>query len=565
MNRSFSLENNFQQFLQANKQQQVWSMLEFWALQHPDKVALVDYRSPDKPACTFAELYHRACGMTSALINLGATPHQKALIFLRPSLNFHPLIFALFRLQIIPIFIDPSMPRGEFLKAVKLLRPEIIIAEPIAIWFSRFYSEEFASLTLSITSKKSFALDLPCLEDFPEASPLEVAKLPWAKDDNLAAILYTSGGTGIPKAVPYTHSIFWHQTLNLRELFGLTEHDRDYPGFPLFSMFTLCLGMQSGITQIDPRGPARCNPEAVARDLVQSQATFAAGSPAIWEKVARHARHHGMVFPHLKFLTLFGAPVSLRLHREWAPLLPQGTTYTPYGATEALPVACISGQEILRQFSTLIFEGRGTCVGRPAPGIEIAIIPITDEVFTQAQELPTLLPGEPGEICVKGPVATSEYLFQSEETELSRVHTAHGFWHRMGDLGYLDKNGFLWFMGRKKHRLDACGALISTETVEATYNDHPEVQRCALIWARNPKGERVPTLAIERTDGKKLCRKDAQKFEKHLFEFSARNPQARQVSHFVYVKKMPVDVRHNIKIDRQKLSEKFCGKFSKIY
>ncbi|HAZ13289.1 MAG TPA: hypothetical protein DCY86_10910, partial [Bdellovibrionales bacterium] len=141
----------FEQFLQSNKNEQVWSMLEFWAIHRPLKTALVDYRSTDKikPSRTFAGLYHKACGIVSGLIMLGAAPQSKALIFLRPSLDFHPLIFALFRLGITPIFIDPSMPRNEFLKAVKFLRPEIIIAEPLAIWFSRFYSEDFASLSLS--------------------------------------------------------------------------------------------------------------------------------------------------------------------------------------------------------------------------------------------------------------------------------------------------------------------------------------------------------------------------------------------------------------------------------
>ncbi len=546
-----------EQFLRSNNQDHVWALLEFWAKEQPKKMALVDYRSKKLLSLSFAELHAKACGIVKILSNLKTRPGQKALIFLRPSLDFHPLIFALFRLQIVPIFIDPSMPRPEFLKAVKLLKPEIMIAEPLAIWFSRFYSEEFSSITISISSKKSLALDLPSLQDFPAAAPEEIASLPWPKAQDLAAVLYTSGGTGIPKGVPYTHRIFWHQTLNLKKLFGLTENDSDYPGFPLFSMFTLCLGMQSGITQIDPRGPARCDPKAVALDLMRSKSTFAAGSPAIWEKVAQYAHKNSLTFPHLKFVTMFGASVTLRLHQEWSSLLPNGTTYTPYGATEALPIACISGEEILTQFSSRILEGQGTCVGRPAPGIEIAIIPINDESLGPLQKLPSLTPSLPGEICVKGDVATHEYLFLEEETKLGRIETSSGIWHRMGDLGYLDKNGLLWFLGRKKHRLEGLGPLLSTESIEATYNNHPEIRRCALIWANNKKGERVPTLAIERMDGKKFKGREAQNFAQHLINFSGKNPQASRVGHFVYVKKLPVDVRHNIKIDRQKLSSIF--------
>ena len=112
---------NFDQFLQSNKREHVWCMLEYWTAQHPHTVALIDYRTEAMNSLTFSELYTKACGIVTTLIELGATSQTQALIFLRPSLNFHPLIFALFRLQISPIFIDPSMPRGEFLKAEFLL------------------------------------------------------------------------------------------------------------------------------------------------------------------------------------------------------------------------------------------------------------------------------------------------------------------------------------------------------------------------------------------------------------------------------------------------------------
>ena len=156
--------------------------------------------------------------------------------------------------------------------------------------------------------------------------------------------------------------MFIDQALKLKQMFKLAQQDRDYPCFILFGLFSLALGLTVYMPEVELVKPAEVNAKVLCKALANHKITFATGSPALWRRVADYALKKKMQFPHLRSLATFGAPVNLDLHRDLKRILPQGEIYTPYGATECLPVSVISSHEILGETKVATLKGEGTCV-----------------------------------------------------------------------------------------------------------------------------------------------------------------------------------------------------------
>lgn len=526
------------------------SRLHRQAMYFPEKTALCfpirkSAKEFDYQSLNFSQVEGFAERAAWGLTERGMDEGMKALIFMKPSLYFTPFIFSLFKVGIIPVFIDPGMGRKNLLAAIEHIKPDILIGEPIVHFIRLFFKSSFKSIKYFVTAGDFKWGDMITLRELLTSEIKGDRILFNALASDPAAILYTSGGTGIPKGVLYTHKIFNAQTDTLQELFELTPNDIDLPGFPLFSLFTIAMGMKSAIPAMNPAKPAKADPLALVTNINDHQATFVAGSPAIWERVADYCLENNIQLPSIKSLVMFGAPVSLELHRKFKKVLPNGTTYTPYGATECLPVACTSGKRILEADITKLMEqGKGTYLGPAAPQTEIKIIPINDEVVNSPISVQT---GELGEIAVCSDTVTPEYVGMKEKTDLAKMKDEHGrLWHRMGDLGYLDENGDLWFCGRKAHRINHKDQLYSTIPLESIFNAHPQIKRTALIDA----GEKLGLVVETKTATSK------EKLKKEILEIKDQYDHTKNISEIYFIKSMPVDIRHNIKIDRTLLSKK---------
>jgi acyl-CoA synthetase (AMP-forming)/AMP-acid ligase II len=491
---------------------------------------------------TFGELESLANKYANGLSKIGFSRGSKTILFVRPSLQFPALVFALFKLGVVPVFIDPGMGRKNLLAAIEEIAPQGLIAEPEVHFLSLIFRKAFKSVKFKVTTKGlkvGNCFPLAALEN--SAAGFENAQL---EPDEMAAILFTSGGTGRPKGVVYTHKIYTEQTRLLQKLFDLNENEIDLPCFPLFSLFTLCMGMTSCIPDMDPSKPAKADPRKLLQNITDNKVTFMAGSPAIWEKLGDYCEKNKITLPTVKYLVMFGAPVRSELHKKFGGILPNGTTYTPYGATECLPVSKISGKIILDQTATLTSQGKGTCVGAPVPGVEVSIIEINDDIIENIKNSRLLGPYQIGEIIVKGDIVTANYYQSPLETAQTKIADGKSFWHRIGDLGYIDDQGRIWFCGRKTHRVETPLGLLCSVNCEAIFNAHLGVGRSALIGL-GEKGNQSVAIVIERNElGKKYGRKV---LEKELLDMAKNNSLTAQIKSVHFCDHFPVDVRHNIK------------------
>lgn len=501
---------------------------------------------------TFIQLEKRINQLANALETLGVKRGDRVLLFVKPSLDFSAITFALFKMGATPVLIDPGMGVKKFLEAVVDVKARCLIGVPKAHILRRVFRKKFANIEIFLTTSKLQFMTKSLTSLTPKMSFDYEAKD--MKPTEAAAILFTSGGTGKPKGVVYTHDIFINQTKMLQNEFGLDENDMDVPGFPLFALFTLAMGMSSCIPEMDPSKPAKSNPKKLIQNIMDQGATFVAGSPAIWVKVADYCIKNKQTLPSIKYLVMFGAPIPTELHEKFKKILPNGTTYTPYGATECLPVSNISGTEVLKETKELTLNGNGTCVGFPAIGVQIEIIPMTNDIINSIDQTSFLPPNQRGEIVVKSNVVTPEYFLLPKKTAEAKINDGDKLWHRMGDVGYKDEKGRVWFCGRKAHVVEIDNQKHFSIPIEAIFNQHPEVKRTALVEVN--KGKARPGLVIERYDKKvNLSEEKRNDFFAELIDIGAKYGHTKDINDIYLYKDFPVDVRHNIKIDRKKLSE----------
>jgi acyl-CoA synthetase (AMP-forming)/AMP-acid ligase II len=489
---------------------------------------------------TFYELEKRSLFYAHQFLNFGLKRGDRVLVFIKPCLDFSVVTFALFRAGLVPIFIDPGMGKKMLLEAIDHIKPQAMIAEPAVFALKLIYRHSFRHIKVSLNIAKLKKKAKVWNHD-SKLTPLMIE----LSANEEAAILFTSGGTGRPKGVLYTHSIFNEQRKTLKEMFHLSDDDIDMPGFPLFALFTITMGMTSVIPLMNPAKPAQVNPKYVVKNIQDHAATFIAGSPAIWQRVGEYCRDHNVKLESVKYLVMFGAPVSVALHHMWKDILPSGDTYTPYGATESLPVTCLSGRELDHDKQQLMNTGSGTCVGQAAaPSVTIRIAPITDEAIKSDDQVSWHKPNVLGEICVQSPMVTPSYVGMPEQTSLAKIISKTTLWHRMGDLGYLDEHGQLWFCGRKSQRLIIQNKVVATVPLENIVNNLSFVKRSALIQIKDHA-----YFVIEHQQKQNLNESEIKEITDLLALYSTLT-----IKDIFTIDQFPVDVRHNIKIDRKKLA-----------
>jgi acyl-CoA synthetase (AMP-forming)/AMP-acid ligase II len=244
--------------------------------------------------------------------------------------------------------------------------------------------------------------------------------------------------------------------------------------------------------------------------------------------------------------------VAPRIIERFQGLLREDATiHTPYGATESLPVATISSREILSATRHETDRGAGTCVGLPVPSIEVAVINISDDPIGRWDEKLRAPSGEIGEIVVKGPQVTREYYEAPAHTSLAKIADGDGVRHRMGDLGYFDDTGRLWFCGRKSQRVSTAAGTLFTVPCEAVFETHSEVFRTALVGV-GVAGSAEPVLCVELERGVRRSQHDRIRAE--LLEIGSSFDHTRAIRRVVFHPGFPVDIRHNAKIGRGALA-----------
>jgi acyl-CoA synthetase (AMP-forming)/AMP-acid ligase II len=504
---------------------------------------------------TYRELDADSGCLARGLEAVGVGRGVRTVLMVPPGLDFYALTFALFKVGAVVVLIDPGMGVGNLRACIDEAAPEAFIGVPKAHLARLLFGWGKRTLRTCITVGPRLVwggFDLAAIRR--RGASLPSAPAAATAPDEMAAILFTSGSTGIAKGAVYTHAIFAAQVEMLRRLYDIRPGEVDLPTFPLFGLFAPALGMTAVVPRMDFTRPARVDPRAILDPIRAFGVTNLFGSPALIRHVGGYAADRRIRLPTLRRVISAGAPVPWQALETFRKLLADGIqVFTPYGATEALPVCSIGSDEVLQETRHGTARGAGVCVGRPVEGIDLKIIRISDEPIARWADDLEVAPGEVGEIAVRGPVVTASYWNRPQATALAKIPDPGrgGFWHRMGDLGYLDNSGRVWFCGRKSQRVITPAGMLCTVPCEGIFNAHPGVARTALVGVPRAGGAE-PVLCVEREVTVRPW--EFAKLHRELLALAASHAQTRAIRTVLYHWNFPVDIRHNAKIFREKLA-----------
>jgi olefin beta-lactone synthetase len=505
---------------------------------------------------TMRDLDVRSSSIAAGLQSLGIGQGKRIGLLVRFGQDFITLVFAVLKSGATLVLIDPGMGRKNLIDCLSHTKPDGFIAIPVAHAVLRMFAGKFPNAKLNVTvGRRWWGMPSPTLSQLEKYSAADY-RLPFTSLDDPAAVIFTTGSTGPPKGVLYTHRTFNAQIDQVAGHYGILPGGKDLACFPLFGLFNAVMGTTTVLPDMNPIRPADVVPTKLLDAIDQWQINQSFGSPALWTKVGSFCQSSGRKAPSLKLVLSAGAPVPSRvLGQMRSAIHPYGQMHTPYGATEALPLASIESRVVLEQTSQETDRGAGTCVGNRFSGIEWRVIAIEDGPIASIDEVQEVPNGSVGELMVTGDVVTHQYVTRADQNAIHKVMDGDRVWHRMGDVGYLDEQDRFWFCGRKAHRVITNDGPLFTENIEPIANTHPSVYRSALVGVGS-KPNQEPLLILEPwQNARPKSSRDCSILTDEVLKSLQATSAGEKVRHAViYPKKLPTDIRHNSKIFREKLT-----------
>ncbi|MEM8707838.1 MAG: AMP-binding protein, partial [Actinomycetota bacterium] len=505
---------------------------------------------------TFGELDRLVDATARGLFaTAGVRSGDRVALMIPPGVDLAVALSACWRMGAVPVLVDGGLGPTQMSAAMRVAKPDHLIGIRRALAAARtlrWPGRAIAVEPLLRLGRRAFGVQHDLASLRATAPAVDLAPV---DPDAEAAVVFTSGATGPSKGVRYSAARIDAQIRTLVERYEITGDDSLVAAFAPFALYGPAMGITSTVPDMDVAAPGSLTAEALldAVDAVDASLVFA--SPAAILRVLETLDDLGArdrsSLDRVRLLLSAGAPVPTHVLRDAVDrLVPNAAAHTPYGMTECLPVADIDLESL-----ESLDEGLhhiGVCVGEPAPGVEVTISPVDElgDPTGAADDTPGVL----GEVWVRAPHQRLGYDRLWHTTHLASP--ADG-WHATGDLGARDTDGRLWIGGRTGHVLRTAAGPVAPTPIERAVDPLDGVRRSAAVGV-GPAGAQVVVVIIETPDA---GRRPRQASLTRLDEIRAAVHDAvgLDVAACLEVAALPVDRRHNSKIDRTLLADWATG------
>lgn len=520
----------------------LYSLLQAQAEAHPHAAALIDCTRQATVTMDFAAFDEAVARAAAFLVRHGLKAGDPVLLFHPMSADLYVALGAIFRLGLVGVFIDPSLGREHLARCCTLMSPRALLATPKA-HLLRLVAPALRRIPLKFATGIGAPGAIAWRHYTREAPLCSIASV---ASETPALVTLTSGSTGTPKAAVRTHGFLRSQHAVVEATLQTRPGDIILTTLPIFVLSHLAAGAATLIPSVDIRHPGKVDPAPVAAQIRRFGVNCIEASPAFLERVADHCTATGERLGGVQKIFAGGGPVFPHLLDALRVVAPNAAVEAVYGSTEAEPIAHLSVHDLRSADRRAMQQGAGLLAGRRVDAVDLRLlkdrwgtmIPPLNRAEFDAACLPA---GEIGEIVVYGDHVLAGYLHGVGDAE-TKFKVDDQVWHRTGDAGAFDSEGRLWLMGRCQAKVvDERGALYPF-AVEVAAQQHPAVRRAALV---QQAGKRVLVVEL-----KQDCPVEAI----HALLDWARVDTVRAI------KRIPVDRRHNAKIDYKALQAIFQDK-----
>ncbi len=482
----------------------------------------------------------------------GLRKQDRVVVMFKPCVNLYAIVIALLAEGMVPVFIDTGMGPKKMLGALKESNAKLIIASSTLLRL-RWLLPAFWGKKCISADKSVLGVDVLDVVIETIITPSKVA-LPCVliNESERGLISFTSGSTGSPKGADRTHDSLIQQHIAIREHWQDNPDDIDMTSLPVVVLHNLCCGMPSVLPAIDFSAPGNSDGHLVIQQIKQCNVTRLSGAPAFVERLADAAllvqTEKNKCLP-LNSISLGGAPVTVKLARKLKDSFPGVFCQVVYGSTEAEPIASVNINEVIKE------QKHGYLVGVPAHQSKVLIVKLPEDVDQIKDD--TLAPYSAGigELVVKGKHVLKGYVGNLEATKENKIKCNDGsVWHRTGDIARIDDLGRIWLMGRQSDSIMYQGHTILTYPLECKVDAIKGVRRSALIQ-RESTNNPVLVFEVEFGESSNSANKQAELKLKHSIMKRLIDEKLSGIN-VVCIDKIPVDNRHNSKIDRSKLRKR---------
>ncbi|MCZ2815967.1 alpha/beta fold hydrolase [Modestobacter sp. VKM Ac-2984] len=495
---------------------------------------------------SWAQLHRRVEHLAAGLSAAGIRPGQRVALLVEPSVDLTAAVYAIWRAGAVIVVADKGLGLRGMRRALHSARVDAVVGGTpglAAARAMRLTATRIAATALPAAAARALAVahTLPELERVGSTAPAP----PETDLDTDCAVLFTSGATGPAKGVVYTRRQAMAQLDLVGATYGLSPDDRLVAGFAPFALFGPALGIGSAVPDVDVTAPGSLTAAALADAAAAIDGTVVFASPAALRRVAATADEltgaQRTALGRVRLLMSAGAPVPLPLLRELRQVLPAAAAHTPYGMTEALPITDVCATEI-----EAAGPGNGVCVGRPLPGVEVRLSPLTATGAADGELTDTV--GTTGEIAVRAAHVKDRYdaLWATE-----RAASRDPGWHRTGDVGHLDAEGRLWIEGRLPHAVTTAAGVVTPVGVEQRVELLETVTSAAVVGV-GPAGAQVAVVVVVPADG--VRRRAGFELADPALADAVRAAAGTEVAAVLVTGRLPVDIRHQSKIDRREVA-----------
>ena len=503
----------------------------------PDAVAIIDtYRGKERRH-SFASLADDAARAAAVLRQQGVGKGDRVLIFQPMSYELYVALLATFQVGAVAMFLDPSVGTAHINQCCDIGGPTTLIAS------ARAHLLRIVSANLRrIPRKFSFGRFVPGAISIQHAASLaQLPEIAVCDADDPALLTFTSGSTGLPKAALRTHGFLLAQHRALERALALRPGEVDLTTLPVFLLANLASGLTSVIPDVDLRFPGRIRAGPVVEQIVRIGVTRSAGSPAFFRRLVEFCESDERTLGPMSRIDTGGAPVFPGLLARLQQLAPEARVVSVYGSTEAEPMTHMAFGEMGDKDLEAMRSGKGLLVGLPVSEVALCVLPdrFGSPIGPYARrdfEAEVLPVGAIGEIVVSGGHVLQGYLDGRGDIE-TKFEVDGRRWHRTGDAGYIDEDHRLWLVGRCAARISDDRGLVYPFMVECAAQFVEGVRRSALVAHA---GERILLVESDRP----------------LESASVRNSLAwAALDEVRVVRQIPVDKRHNAKVDYTRVHE----------